>query len=69
MEHFGVPGLISHWSFEIQNSRILISFLGVLFKVLIKERPWEVEETVYHLGLLDESYQGCTFTCDSVVSY
>lgn len=56
MEYFGVPGLISHWSFEIQKSRILISFLGVLFKVLIKERPWEVEETVYHLGLLDESY-------------
>lgn len=37
MEYFGVPTLL-HWSFEIQKSRIfLISFLGVLFKVLIKE--------------------------------
>ena len=62
---FGVPGLSPHWSFEIQNSRILIHFLGVLFKVLIKGRPWEVKETVYHLGLLEE----CTFTFHSVVGY
>lgn len=66
---FVVPGLSPHWSFDIQKSMILISFLGVLFKVLIKGRPREVEETVYHLGLLEESYQECTFTCDSVVSY
>lgn len=49
MVRFRVPGLNPHWSFEIQKSRVLISFLGVLSKVLIRGRPWEVEETVYHL--------------------
>ena len=49
MAYFGVSGLNPHWSFEIQKSRVLVSFLGVLSKVLIRGRTWEVEETVYHL--------------------
>lgn len=49
MAYFGVPELNLHWSFEIQKSRVLVSFLGVLSKVLIRGRTWEVEETVYHL--------------------
>ena len=44
MECFGVPGLSLLWSIQSQKSRVLVSFLWVLSKVLTSGRSRYVGE-------------------------